>query len=117
MPRRRDLARDVERLGADDRNRRRAFLEQVLPELLRGLTRKRRQTAVFPVIEQETFDVRQRVCDHAVPERHSPVHWRSFAHQVVSEAGPAERALNQEQCVDMLRDEVRVLQSKRERVA
>ena len=75
------------------------------------------ESAVLAVIEKKTLNVRQRVPDHAMPERHSPVHRRPFAHHVVSQRRPAKRALNQEQSVDVLRDELRVLQSKRQGVA
>ena len=80
-------------------------------------SRQRRQSAVLAVIEQEPFDVRQRVPDDPVPERHPPVHRRSLTHHVISQRRPAEWALNQEQSVNVLRDELRVLERKCQRVA
>ncbi len=57
------------------------------------------------------------LAEHPVTQGHLPVHRRSFAGHVVSHARPAERSLNQEQCLNPVGDETRIPECERKRVA
>ncbi len=93
------------------------LLQGPFPELLGGPPGECPKPSVLALAQQEDLQTSQHVGDDPESQGHLTVQGRTLTHDVIRGSGPPERPLDQEQGLNVIGDELRVLEGESERIA